>query len=475
MPKPKLNKKKSDQKKSLYDATSTTDKGLIEHSIRESRKDEFIPLHKRILIVGEGPTEYCYFEGLCSEFDVKSNYTVVIAPDKNTVDQHKGSSVKGLLYEALKMQQDEKIPFDEVWIVTDNDEENAYKLDDHNLLRLKTIVPEEVFKKMKPYQKYEMNVRDDEDKNRIRYFLSTLEYENFLKDHILEKDNYHLIDQIISNTNKKDNFTKLYDGYTGDFFFDAHGKFVTTNSHDQIAFEEKYFSDKWLKDIKVAYSCIAFEYWILLHFEENVKPFYNSKELIKYMDDKSYFAGNYEKGKKRYEKGWFLYENLRNPEIKKFFTKVHQAIRNNIYLNSTVIPPDRKFYEINPYSDVHKLTSILLSKTIVEQIITHEDFKDIKVEVKLPQIIINFRFNKKQSWTSTQIEDLFSVTDVHDKPIQFHLKLQDKEKIIRTGQDIAIIIEIKEFHATPCLLKMQDKDSKTKETLIWIINTRYNI
>jgi len=58
-------------------------------------------------------------------------------------------------------------------------------------------------------------------------------------------------------------------------------------------------------NIKIGFSSISFEYWILLHYEFTSRAFVKSEEIIKYLKDKNYL--DYRKGN---EKIFFLTKAL---------------------------------------------------------------------------------------------------------------------------------------------------------------------
>ncbi len=379
-------------RKQKKDATATI--------VQQSKE---IPLPKAFLIVCEGPTEAAYFEGLCKQFDLRSKFEIEILPQKETAlppedefDKYMGSSVKGLLYMAMKEQKVSRVRYDEVWIVTDNDEGNAYKLDQKSLSRIEQVVSQQVIDVLQD-NKVPMLVREKEKKKkgeRIRYFLSRQEYETFLQSVLTPCDYTDYANGIINNTTKCNDFTQLYSNDAKALFYDNTGKFVTTNK-GEVKFSEKNFDENWQKYIKVAYTCISFEHWLLLHFERCKLPFYNSECIIKYFDERDYFDG-------KFKKGWYLYSNIANNHVKAFFQQVHQAFLNNIWLNTqmqTEIASGKMFYEVNPYSDVFQLTNSLLQVTIAyPNIPLHfRDLNNFCATPKEDTISVSFVFNRKKT------------------------------------------------------------------------------
>ncbi len=94
--------------------------------------------------------------------------------------------------------------------------------------------------------------------------------------------------------------------------------------------------------VKIAFSSISFEYWILLHYENSNKSFYKSHEIIKYLKNKNYI--DYKKND----------VNLFN-ETKSLLNKAKiNAIKSQQYQisgNKIGTP----VYEFNPYTNLNEL------------------------------------------------------------------------------------------------------------------------
>lgn len=56
----------------------------------------------------------------------------------------------------------------------------------------------------------------------------------------------------------------------------------------------KTFDEARVSNVKIAFSLICFECWILLHFKQTSKPFKNCDEIIKYIKDNN-FISDYDK------------------------------------------------------------------------------------------------------------------------------------------------------------------------------------
>lgn len=437
---------------------------------------------KRILIVCEGPTEYSYFEGLCNFYDVRNsnNFNIVVLPEKqdDNTSGYKGSSIKGLVYEAMKKNHiDGK--YDETWIVTDNDECNSYKLNNESLQRIKEFVPEIVFQRLSDFQLFEMNVRDYDieknEKNRIRYFLNRLEYESFLKEQILLTQNdLSFLDIIIDHTTKNNDFELFFDSNSGNYFHDTNVDFIIV---ENLKYEKKYFDKNW-KNYKVAYTSIAFEHWILLHFENNNSSFYNSREIIKYFDRKNYFNTVF-KEDIGFEKGYHLYKLLKenNEVVKSFFKLSHNAILNNLILNNEIqyqINSKTRFFEVNPFSDVYKLTTFLLNKTYVEQAfqnikVSFFDFKDIIVDYSEEIIKFLFIYDGNLSILKNQVIENISLKDSNNSNIEIDFEF-NFQNIITKNDNVEIQIKFKNPVNFHCFLEFTNEIKGIENQLIWVIS-----
>lgn len=454
---------------------------------KPSKTKNKIPLdndfNKRILIVCEGPTEYSYFEGLCNVFNIrkKNNFNIVVLPENNN-QPYKGSSVKGLLYEAMKYKYKHNYQdSDEVWIVTDNDEENSFKLDANSLFKIKPNINSEIYERLEKLQIFQMDVRNSEEEKgenkRIRYFLNKLDYESFLLQNVLLTDAEQIfLDSIIENTNKSNDFELLYDGDCRAFFYDKDENFLSKNSSEEEVFEEKYFDKNWRK-YKVAYTSIAFEHWLLLHFEKNNHGFYNSREIIKFFDDKGYFDLEFNKNQPNgFIKGFHLYRLLKgeNSQIKSFFNLVNQAIFNNLLLNNEMqskIDENSKFYELNPFSNVFVLTNLLLNNNNVKQAFVNIEtttisFENLLVQFDQNKIKISFNFIGKNSMLKTEIETLFSLVDFNNCKIPVELDIVC-ETIIRKNDNV--VIEMVLNQADKPYFLFFNNNLTSKEAIVWVI------
>lgn len=107
------------------------------------------------------------------------------------------------------------------------------------------------------------------------------------------------------------------------------------------------------KKVTIAFSSIAFEHWILLHFEQNRTAFPKSKNLI---DDRFLATG-----------AGFFPDYTKNREMDIYPVledKTMVAIENAAWLrqqvNGELENADGKVYEVNPYTNVDELAKLLL-------------------------------------------------------------------------------------------------------------------
>lgn len=99
-------------------------------------------------------------------------------------------------------------------------------------------------------------------------------------------------------------------------------------------------------DIKIAFSSISFEFWILIHFEYTTRTFHKSNEIIKYL--KRYF--DYKKNDDK------IYEYL------KIKTKVAEKHAKKVRKFQKETNPGHKIYRLNPYTNVDELINSINQK-----------------------------------------------------------------------------------------------------------------
>ena len=120
-------------------------------------------------------------------------------------------------------------------------------------------------------------------------------------------------------------------------------------------------------NVNIAFTSIAFEHWILLHFERNKKAYHKSHNIIDKLRHHNYFR-NYSK-----KANINLYGTLHS--------KTHIAIENAAWLREQMkkeaIDQKKRIYDINPYTTVDFLIKRLLQ--VPYDIIWHKPNKKLKL------------------------------------------------------------------------------------------------
>jgi len=179
---------------------------LLQSPTIETRETNNLDFFKTILIVCEGETEAAYFNALKDVLSHRIALKIEVLPER---PENAYSSLAKLIDVALGKL--EKNTYYEVWIITDNDEENAYKLDDPSITKIEqySIAWAEV---LRLNQIRNMSVRSDEaERSRIQYFLHSAEYEAFLQN-LFPLLFAAQIASIVSLTTKRNSFEEIEKG-----------------------------------------------------------------------------------------------------------------------------------------------------------------------------------------------------------------------------------------------------------------------
>ena len=102
--------------------------------------------------------------------------------------------------------------------------------------------------------------------------------------------------------------------------------------------------------VNLAFSSIAFEHWILLHYEQNRNAFPKSQNVIDYLEQAGYFTGYSKKA------NISIYPSLK--DLTK--TAIENAAWLRMEMANNLATGDEKIYELNPYTTVDKLVMKLL-------------------------------------------------------------------------------------------------------------------
>jgi lipopolysaccharide export LptBFGC system permease protein LptF len=113
---------------------------------------------------------------------------------------------------------------------------------------------------------------------------------------------------------------------------------------DGYTLHAQAFDQAKANDIRIAFSSICFEYWILLHFCYTTRPFANSDELIAYI-------------KLNYGYAYNKSNPLTYAETKHFLdqAKINANRCREYQLQSN--PVHKPIYEMNPYTNVDDLVT----------------------------------------------------------------------------------------------------------------------
>ncbi|WP_158307975.1 RloB family protein [Microcoleus vaginatus] len=113
---------------------------------------------------------------------------------------------------------------------------------------------------------------------------------------------------------------------------------------------EKAFDDAQKHGIKLGFSSIAFEHWILLHYEQNGTAFPKSQNVIDYLEQAGYFTGYSKKA------DISIYPRLQHLTQ----TAIENAAWLRMEMAKNLAACDDKIYELNPYTTVDELVMKLL-------------------------------------------------------------------------------------------------------------------
>ncbi|TAE46477.1 MAG: RloB domain-containing protein [Bacteroidetes bacterium] len=115
------------------------------------------------------------------------------------------------------------------------------------------------------------------------------------------------------------------------------------------------FTEAHTHEVKIGFSSIAFEHWVLLHFERSKQPFVKSQDIIqdKLRGGPGFFPTYTKKAHVD------IYDGMRH--------HTHLAIENAAWLRHQQKPElsTKKIYEVNPYTDLDILVARLLGMNTI--------------------------------------------------------------------------------------------------------------
>lgn len=169
------------------------------------------------------------------------------------------------------------------------------------------------------------------------------------------------------------------------------------------------------KRVKIAFSSISFEHWVLLHFEKNNSAFSKSADIIdaKFATNETYFDDY----SKRAEVD--IYPKLKN--------QTERAVENASWLRFSQREEIAKkpIYEINPYTDVDVLVKRLLdiSKTVKwAKLAETIDLKDADVTVNLSETNLQVVILNKRNVSFISTQCAFSTIDSENNIVSFDIE-----------------------------------------------------
>jgi RloB-like protein len=485
MAKPNFKNRRDGQSRPIKNTPTQSDENdFVNHKSYsvEPQSKSLEKLRPKYLILCEGETEKAYFDLL--------KYKIL--PEMSAIDVEiinpSAGNLKPLVQEAMlkQAQQGKYNKYDAIWIVIDNDECNSYKLDDITLNHLKNEIPETVYEALKANQKYELNVPHyflkEDDKIRQRFFLSKEDYRGFLEAILkTEAVETEMINTIIAKTQKRIEFEQYYDTNPKALFTDKHGIFQFDGTFDA----------RWKNYVHLAYSCMAFEHWLVLHYERCKTAFNNSSEICSYIREKAYLS-NYRKGDYLYETFCKIAEpSPKHPQKQQGYETIYKpfadsiqnnaVIQNNIWLNLQMQTSIRRqmgrIYEVNPYSTIYELVSKFtgISFLFSNQKTTFSRFHDIQLLDRNGNWELYFIYKHKSPIKAKRIQT--ELLTLYDFEKQVFLNVADKmmintnEQIIR-NEGVIILKWLKSDLPTAdnCFLRLKSEDKDEYLILFFDLN-----
>ena len=117
------------------------------------------------------------------------------------------------------------------------------------------------------------------------------------------------------------------------------------------AFENAQKAERGEKVVNIAFSSIAIEHWILLHYEQNKMAFNKSEDVTDYLKGQEYFLDDPK------DSETLIYSQLKE----KTETAIQNAAWLRMEMETELQANDGKIYELNPYVTVDELVKKLLN------------------------------------------------------------------------------------------------------------------
>jgi hypothetical protein len=394
-------------------------------------------LGKSILLLVEGDTEKVYFEKLKQNSWLNNSLAGVMV------------EVVGNLGTATKKAEAHNDAA-QIWIVADNDKRNAFVLEQRGIPFFRNLSNEQLPEAIKN------NLQTAYDGDLHNYFLSIYDYLQWLNTAIGSAETIE--------------------------FWDKIQHFTPIKNHEFEAFDKKYIQQNKGK-IQLAYACIAFEFWLILHFEQNNKPFlWVDKDKSENIDVITYFKTirpNYEKGETKYNAYTCLYDNLEEVHqtiqnewevLRRIFT----AYKNVKWLHNTMLPSlnrqSGKWYEVNPYIlGMDNLIAELLNIKPLGQPI---DYFGLTLELDFDsstcQLQLRIAVNDGEAFRITESQkSCFEIKNREQN--SFYPSIEESIELPNQNQPVVLQYAIPETEKTDLVLIINDPRQRSKSSQLFVL------
>lgn len=410
-------------------------------------EDSMSALGKNLYLLVEGDTEVAYFEKLKQNLWLKHSLAGVKV--EKTHDFATAQGIEKVNKEA-----------NTIWFVTDNDKGNAFILEVKDMPFFTQLTDEQLPQVIRE-KLYSAYVSDKHN-----YFLSIHDYLAWVSSAIGVEDAVLFWDRIQHHTpEKKRDFEKFVD-------------------------DEKRNKTK----LKLAYSCIAFEFWLLLHFEQNNTAFlWVDKEKGINVDVMTALK----KWREKYEKGYFIWKNgaktseekchayncLYDDFTKEFPTraddwqvliKIFRAIKNAEWLRQEMLPilnrQSGKWYEVNPY--ILGIDSLMMELLNIKPLNQAIDYFDLTIK-------FNFDCEKVQLTFQIAVNDGNHFQVSHEQQSKFEIRdslgniflpiINEPIDFPNSNQPIVFQYIIPELIATQLVLIFKDPRPRAKSSQLFVL------
>lgn len=205
------------------------------------------------------------------------------------------------------------------------------------------------------------------------------------------------------------------------------------------------------KKVNIAFNSIAFEYWILLHFENNATAFMKSmcriaKEPLNCgskVHQNDCQGANCVCGRIVTQNYLEYVEGKKSFDFKKFHTNVNAAIQRAIQLRNSYIGNTNPIYKINPYTNTDRLVYKLLHLEKFDLFWFHfnevQVIENIEISFKYHEQNINVAINKIGHGTVILNHDLLCLFDINGNKLDCGQREVMKENSFNIKIDLSVI------------------------------------